>query len=290
MPGFRQNTLKNFAAQLNQFAHTIQIGDLAVMPRKVTNGVAVGKVTGEYVYGADDPCRHSRSVEWLRPSIPRDAFKQDLRHSFGAFMTICEIKRNGAFDRVRAVLESVVDPGVLLGAQGTAPVRVSDDEPDAADYATDIEEIANQQIISLIRSEFAGHALADLVAEILRVEGYTTRVSPPGPESGVDILAAGGAFGLGQDRMCVQVKSGDGVANHDVVLRLIGSMSNVHGTEGARPPLLQAATLADARFAEGAFRKGAMGVAGDDRAHRVGEISSAVDLPPALGVMPCTEG
>src|SRR4029077_18505941 len=113
--GFRQNTLKNFAAQLNQFAHTIQICDLAVMPRKVTNGVAVGKVTGEYVYGADDPCRHSRSVEWLKPSIPRDAFKQDLRHSFAAFMTICEIKRNGAFDRVRAVLERGVDPGVLLG-------------------------------------------------------------------------------------------------------------------------------------------------------------------------------
>jgi restriction system protein len=205
-------------------------------------------------------------VEWLKPSIPRDV-KQDLRHSFGAFMTICEIKRNGAFDRVRAVLERGVDPGVLLGAQGTAPVRVSDDEPDAADYATDIEEIANQQIISLIRSEFAGHALADLVAEILRVEGYTTRVSPPGPDSGVDILAAGGAFGLGQDRMCVQVKSGDGVANHDVVLRLIGSMSNVQASTGLLVSiggvnavtqreldhLLQAATLADARFAEGAF-------------------------------------
>lgn len=83
-----------------------------------------------------------------------------MHHSFGAFMTICEIKRNGAFDRVLAVLHTGVNPAVLLGAQGTTPVQASSEEPEAADYATDIEEIANQQIISLIKSEFAGHALA----------------------------------------------------------------------------------------------------------------------------------
>ena len=96
----------------------------------------------------------------------------------------------------------------------------------------DIEGIANQQIVSLIKSEFAGHALADLVAEILRVEGYTTSVSAPGPDQGVDILAAGGTLGLGEDRICVQVKSGDGAANHDVVLRLIGSVSNTQAQTG----------------------------------------------------------
>jgi restriction system protein len=227
-----QNRLKNFAAQLNQFAHTIQIGDLVVMPRKVTNGVAIGEVTGNYTYDADDPYRHSRAVKWLEVSVPRDVFKQDLRHSFGAFMTICEVKRNSALERVRNVLKTGVDPGALLGKQGTAPAQVPDEDADAADYATDIEDVANQQIISLIKSEFAGHALADLVAEILRVEGYTTRVSPPGADGGVDILAAGGMLGLGEDRICVQVKSGDGAANHDVVLRLIGSVSNTQARTG----------------------------------------------------------
>lgn len=232
MPDAGKNRLKNFAAQLNQFAHTIEIGDLVVMPRKVTNGVAVGEVTGDYTYDADDPYRHSRSVKWLKEAVPRDAFKQDLRHSFGAFMTICEIKRNSALDRVQAVLQTGVDPGALLGKQGTAAAQISDEDTDAADYATDIEDIANQQIISLIKSEFAGHALADLVAEILRVEGYTTKVSPPGADGGVDILAAGGMLSLGEDRVCVQVKSGDGAANHDVVLKLIGSVSNTQARTG----------------------------------------------------------
>lgn len=231
MPAAGQNRLKNFAAQLNQFAHAIAVGDLVVMPRKMTNGVAIGEVTGNYAFDPADPYRHSRAVKWLEESTPRDAFKQDLRHSFGAFMTICEIKRNSAMDRVRAVLKTGVDPGSLLGNQGKAPTP-TDDEVEVEDYATDIEDIASQQIISLIKSEFAGHALADLVAEILRIEGYTTKVSPPGADGGVDILAAGGTLGLGEDRICVQVKSGDGAANHDVVLRLIGSMSNTQARTG----------------------------------------------------------
>lgn len=232
LPDEGKNRLRNFAAQLNQFANKIEIGDYVVMPRKVTNGVAIGVVKGEYEFDADSSFKHSRPVEWKEESLARDVFKQDLRHSFGAFMTICEIKRNSALERVKAVLATGTDPGSLLGNQGLTAVSLPDDETEADDYQTDIEDIANQQIISLIKSEFAGHALADLVAEIMRVEGYTTKVSPPGPDGGVDILAAGGTLGLGEDRICVQVKSGDGAANHDVVLRLIGSVSNTQAQTG----------------------------------------------------------
>lgn len=237
LPNEGKNRLRNFAAQLNQFVNQIEIGDLVVLPRKVTNGVAIGIVTGGYQFDAESGFKHSRTVDWKAESLPRDTFKQDLQHSFGAFMTVCQIKRNSALDRVQAVLDTGRDPGTLLGMQGQVPKRLpvngtEEDETEAEDYQTDIEDIANQQIISLIKSEFAGHALADLVAEIMRVEGYTTKVSPPGADGGVDILAAGGTLGLGEDRICVQVKSGDGVANHDVVLRLIGSVSNTQAQTG----------------------------------------------------------
>ncbi|MYH57971.1 MAG: restriction endonuclease [Boseongicola sp. SB0675_bin_26] len=237
LPDEGRNRLRNFAAQLNQFVNRIENGDLVVMPRKVTNGVAIGIVTGGYRFDSASDFKHFRTVEWKEESLPRDTFKQDLRYSFGAFMTICQIKRNSALERVQAVLETGRDPGSLLGKQGQASKPEpsngpEDDETETEDYLTDIEDIANQQIISLIKSEFAGHALADLVAEIMHVEGYITTVSPPGPDGGVDILAAGGAIGLGEDRICVQVKSGDGAANHDVVLRLIGSVSNTQAQTG----------------------------------------------------------
>ena len=232
MPDAGDGRIRNFAAQLNQFANRIEPGDFVVLPRKLTDGVAIGIVQGDYEFDDDTPQKHSRKVDWKNESIARDTFKQDLRHSFGAFMTICEIKRNEALGRVKTVVETGRDPGALLGKQGTAPVETIDEDGEADDFATDIEDVSNQQIISLIKSEFAGHALADLVAELLEVEGYTTKVSPPGPDGGVDILAAGGTLGLGEDRICVQVKSGDGSANHDVVLRLIGSVSNTQAQTG----------------------------------------------------------
>ena len=161
-----------------------------------------------YQFDVVSDFKHSRAGEWREESLPRDTFKQDLRYSFGAFMTICQIRRNSALERVKAVLETGSDPGSLLGQQGQ--IRKSQttdgaevDGAEADDYQTDLEDLANQQIVSLIKSEFAGHALADLVAEIMRVEGYTTKVSPPGPDGGVDILAAGGTLSLGEDRICV---------------------------------------------------------------------------------------
>jgi restriction system protein len=229
LPGAGDGKIRNLAAQLNQFVNTIAIGDLVVLPRKVTSGVAIGRVKGDYQYEADGISNHTREIKWLKEAVPRDAFAQDLRHSFGAFMTVCEVKRNEALARVEAVLATGKDPGPLLGKQGKAAAKaasgaVDAESVDAEDVELDIEEIASQQIVSLIKSAFAGHDLANLVAEILRIEGYITKVSPPGPDGGVDILAAGGRLGLGEDRICVQVKSGDGAAAQDVVLKLMGSM------------------------------------------------------------------
>lgn len=100
MPGAGENKVRNFAAQLNQFANTIAIGDLVVLPRKVTSGVAIGEIAGSYAFDPDGVSRHTRAIKWLNEAVPRETFAQDLRHSFGAFMTVCEVKRNEARARV----------------------------------------------------------------------------------------------------------------------------------------------------------------------------------------------
>lgn len=225
---YSQKKIVHLATQLNAFVNRFNQSDLVIMPRKFTNVVAIGKVTGDYSFDpADEFFPHSRSVEWLKDSCPRSVFKQDLLYSLGAFMTVCQIKRNFALERVEEVLKSGKDPG----PSGFYPPE-NDPDPDEPDPEVDIQEIANQQIISLVKSEFSGHALAELVAEILQIEGYTTKVSPPGPDRGVDILAAGGTLGLGEDSICVQVKSGDGPANTDVVLKLSGSIAHNQAQTG----------------------------------------------------------
>ena len=90
----------------------MQEGNLVVLPRKRTSQIAIGRVTGPYRYAeVHTALRHTRSVEWVRPDIPRATFEQDLLYSFGAFMTVCNISRNDAGWRVAAVLAGQPDPG-----------------------------------------------------------------------------------------------------------------------------------------------------------------------------------
>ena len=71
----------------------------------------------------------------------------------------------------------------------------------------DVGEYAKDQIVKHIGRKFKGHDLARLVEAILEAQGYVTRTSPPGPDGGVDILAAKGPLGFDAPRICIQVKS-----------------------------------------------------------------------------------
>jgi len=44
------------------------------------------------------PYCHYRDVDWLAKDIPRDRFDQDILYSLGAFMTVCRINKNNAFE------------------------------------------------------------------------------------------------------------------------------------------------------------------------------------------------
>jgi restriction system protein len=87
LPDAKHTSQLNFAAQLNQFSNTIQQGNLAVVPLKTLDKVAIGEVAGPCTPTAEG--HPMRSVRWLKPDIPRDVFRQDLLYSFGALMTVC---------------------------------------------------------------------------------------------------------------------------------------------------------------------------------------------------------
>ena len=109
-PDAKPKTLLNFASQLNQFVNLMEEGDLVSCPIKSTSTIAIGRVCGPY---APHPKtgRPTRPVTWLKTDLPRDVFKQDLLYSFGAFNTVCEVKRNSALGRVEEVLKNGKDPG-----------------------------------------------------------------------------------------------------------------------------------------------------------------------------------
>lgn len=234
-PNDNPNRHKNFGAQVNQFVNVAQTGDLVVTPFKTTSTVSIGRLSGPYTVGPNGEPR--RPVEWLKTDLPRDTFKQDLLYSFGAFMTVCEISRNDALRRVQAVLETGRDPGdgvVLATATKTSIAKpLADQETtEAADQPINLEQLARDQIERRIASVFTGHDFTRLVAAILSAQGYRTRVSPPGADAGVDIVAGNGPLGLDSPRVVAQVKSGNITVDQPTLQGLIGSIHDTQADHG----------------------------------------------------------
>ena len=230
-PDAKPATQGNYAAQINQFVNSIAEGDLVVSPLKSLGKIGIARVTGAYRQLPDG--HPARPIEWLTTELPRDAFRQDLLYSFGAFMTVCEIRRNNALARVLTVLRTGRDPG-----DGVEPVvprqapATSATEETIAEEQLDLERIARDQIERRISSSFVGHDFTRLIAAILTAQGYQTHVSPPGPDAGIDIVAGRGALGFEGPRLVVQVKSGDVTADQPALQGLLGCVQDTHADQG----------------------------------------------------------
>ncbi|MER9456577.1 restriction endonuclease [Mesorhizobium sp. M0478] len=228
-PEQKSGTLQNWSVQLNQLANGVQDGDLAIVPLKTTGQIAIGQVTGDFFLNSEN--RPARRVKWLRTDLPRDAVKQDLLYSLGASQTVCEVQRNDAATRFKVLLQSGHDPGPNGKSFNTSGAEQNTADS-LADAQVDFIIPAQDQIERHISANFVGHAFTELVAAILRAQGYQTRVSPPGADKGVDIVAGQGALGLESPRLVVQVKSGDIVVDQPALQSLLGTIQDTHAEYG----------------------------------------------------------
>jgi len=233
-PDEKPKTRINWASQIAPFVFEVQKGDWVVLPRKHTSALAFAEVVEGYAFDpkADATYRHSIKVKWLTTDVPRTAFDQDLLYSFGAFMTVCRMAKNDAEARVRAMEKAgwkSTKASLALLPQSKA---ASQDQPEAIEEHFDVEQSARDQITKVVQARFKGHGMAELVGAILRAQGFKTHISPPGPDGGIDILAATGTFGFSEPRICVQVKSQQSPIERAVLDALGGVMKKVSATHG----------------------------------------------------------
>ena len=216
-PDEKQTVLISQVGQIWRFLKEIKINDLVSLPLKTKNTIQFGIIKGEYHYKKySDNVKHTRAVEWIK-EVPRTEIDQDLLYSFGSLLTVCQIKRNNAEKRIKE----------LIGLEkGSKKPKVEEG------IEIDIDEYSKDQITKYINQKFKGHGLARLVDAVLQAQGYTTKVSPPGPDGGVDILASGGLLGFDEPRICVQVKSTSAPVNVNVLRELRGVMSQVNAKQG----------------------------------------------------------
>ena len=230
-PNAKPKAIQNWVSQTWRFTHDIKIGDLVILPLKTQRTIYVGEVISAYHAQpkGPDPFYHWRSVKWIAESLPRTHFGKDLLYSFGAFLTVCQIKNNNAEQRILAMQKSGWRPETISATISPA-ISASDSEEETADI--DPEELARDQIAKLIEARFKGHGLARLVEGILKAQGYTTYLSPEGADGGADILAGTGPLGFGSPRLCVEVKSGSGPVDGPTVQKLMGAVKSFGANEG----------------------------------------------------------
>lgn len=216
----KKGQIGNFAGQINAFVNRIKKGDIIALPSKMAPTIHFGIVQSEYQFETSEEIPHFLAVDWKHQDIPRDRFDQDILYSLGAFMTVCQIKRNSAEQRIA---EMQANNWSVPNNQGVIPTTQIEEYEDES---VDIETYTRDEISKHLIRKFKGHGMEWLIAEILTARGYEVYQSPKGADKGVDLLAASGEFGFGGQKILVQVKTQDVPIGIDIVDRLVGTMRN----------------------------------------------------------------
>ena len=210
-PDAKPGAIPTNAGQLFRFVHEMQVGDLVVYPSKQDRKIHIGRIEGGYGYNPslEEGYPNIRPVKWLK-ALPRTHFTQGALYESGSAMSLFQVTTYA--DEFRAAVEGKL-----------APIPVTKDETVAL-VAEEIEESTRDFILKNLSQELKGHPLAEFVANLLNTMGYRTRVSPEGPDGGVDVVAHKDELGFEPPIIKVQVKSSDGNIGDPVVSALYGKV------------------------------------------------------------------
>ena len=207
----KAGAIPNCAGQLFRFVHEMNAGDLVVYPSKMDKQIHIGRVEGSYVYApdVDHSYPNQRKVAWLK-SFPRTRFTQGALYEIGSAMSFFQVK-NFADEFIQAL-------------EGNKPATPIEDDQTVALVAEEIEETTRDFILKRLAQELKGHPFANFVAHLLSAMGYRSRVSPEGPDGGIDIIAHKDDLGFEPPIIKVQVKSSEGSIGDPVVSALYGKV------------------------------------------------------------------
>lgn len=211
-PNKKAGAIPNNAGQLYRLVHEMAVGDYVVYPSKRDRLVHIGRVTGPYRHetSTESIYPQRRPVEWLK-AVPRSRFSQGALYEIGSAMSLF---------RVKTYAQEFLD---AVGDAAPKPVAAEDDETVTV-VAENIEESTSDFVLKRLAEELKGHPFSHFVAHLLNAMGYRTRVSPEGPDGGIDIIAHKDELGFEPPIIKVQVKSGEGTVGDPALSSLYGKV------------------------------------------------------------------
>lgn len=183
-------------AMVYKFRSTIKVGDKVITYDPTKREYLIGTIKSDYAYepaGIKD-YPHIRKVEW-EGRVNRDNLSLSSRNSLGSTLTLFSINEDTWTDILSALNNKNAPKDETLVERKDELEQIREDVEARA------HELIKDKILSLNEDE-----MEKLSAAILRAMGYRTRVSPKGPDRGVDVFASPDGLGLEEPRIKVEVK------------------------------------------------------------------------------------
>lgn len=211
-PETKPGALPLAAGQIFRFIHEPKVGDVVVYPSKHDRQVHLGIIEGGHKYNPalSGGYPNMRPVKWVK-SFPRTYFTQGALYEIGSAMSFFQVKTYA--DEYIAALEGKTKSGEVKEEDETVGYVVQDIEQNTRDF-----------IIKRLAQQLKGHPFAYFVAHLLEKMGYQTRISPEGPDGGIDIIAHKDELGFEPPIIKVQIKSTDGSIGDPTVSSLYGKI------------------------------------------------------------------
>ncbi len=187
----------NCVGILYKFRATLRQSDRIVTYDPDARLYHIGEVTSDYLFSSSEvgpEWPHVRRVRWLG-KVSRDGLSPPTRNTLGSTLTLFSINEDAAAELL-AVLGGTAQPSAT-------PASVAKEE------LSSLKEDESAKALELIKDKIV--ALSDreaeeLVAALLRAMGYRARVTPVGPDRGVDVQASPDGLGLEEPRIKAEVK------------------------------------------------------------------------------------
>lgn len=198
-PEAKQGEIANVVAMIHKFRSIIRPGDPVITFDKARREYLVGRVVSDYMFKPGDVKDHPhiRKVEW-QGRVSRDHLRVASRNTLGSTLTLFSVPEDVWSDVSAALKGLPPDVGAL---PETAEQEREELEETRQDTQARALELIKDRILRL-----DDHQLEHLVAALLRGMGYRTRVTPRGPDRGVDVFASPDGLGFQEPRIKVEVK------------------------------------------------------------------------------------
>lgn len=188
---------QNGASQVYRFREEPKVGDRVLTYNPSRRVYHMGEIIGPARYAPDlvPPMHNIRDVKWIA-EVPRDSLSTAAKNSLGAVLTLFRVPSFAAEE-----FEQLIAGRAPTEVGDTEEAEVEDEESLLKRYRKEAFEIVKDRINKLDPEE-----MERLVAGLLRAMGYKTRLTDPGPDRGVDVLASPDGLGFESPRIVAEVK------------------------------------------------------------------------------------